>query len=113
MGSRAAKKADPLRALLSSCPVAEPRTADGDPNALTHHLLLPIGAGVNSEVWGGHRLSSTVVAPLSASWLFWPNETPVVFPGIALTNHTGVVSLTTTQLPTEQSSHPLLHFYQH
>lgn len=79
------------------------------------HSPLPPPHGSRGDQWalGGHRLSSTVVAPLSTSQLPWPNETPVLFPGTALTNHTGIISLTTIQLPAEQSSHLLLHFYQH
>lgn len=43
---------DPLRALLPSCPVSEPRSAEEDPSNLTHQLPLLTGARVNSEVWG-------------------------------------------------------------
>ena len=60
---------------------------------------------------GGHSLSSVVLASLPISWLSWHKETPELFPRIALTTHTGVVSFTTIQLLTEQSSHPLLHLH--
>ena len=46
------ERADPLRALLPSCPVTEPGSAEGDPSTLTHHFPLFMRAGVNSEVWG-------------------------------------------------------------
>lgn len=43
---------DPLRGLLPSCPVTEPRSEEEDPSTLTHQLPLLMGARVNSEVWG-------------------------------------------------------------